>query len=86
MLKKTKNLLNLVKQFNINNNIETTINDAKPPIFWKDKEITKEQIQSWKIDKIKNLIEDINQTELYLKKYSINSINFLSNFLLEKSN
>ncbi len=86
MLRKAKYLLNLVKQFNINNNIETTLNTAKPPIFWKDKEITKQQIQNWKVDKIKNLIEDINQTELNLKKYSINSVNFLTNFLLEKSN
>ena len=86
LLKKAKNLLNLVKQFNINNNIETTLNTAKPPIFWKDKEITKQQIQNWKVDKIKNLIEEINQTELSLKKYSINSVNFVSNFLLEKSN
>ena len=27
-----------------NNNIETTISTAKPPIFWKDKEIIKKQI------------------------------------------
>ena len=86
MLKKAKNLLNLVKQFNINNNIETTLKTAKPPIFWKDKEITKQQIQNWNIDKIKNLIQEINQTELNLKKYSINSINFVTNFLLEKAN
>ena len=86
MLKKAKNLLNLVKQFNINNNIETTLETAKPPIFWKDKEITKQQIQNWNIDKIKNLIQEINQTELNLKKYSINSINFVTNFLLEKAN
>ena len=33
MLKKTKNLLNLVKQFNINNNIETTINNSKTTNF-----------------------------------------------------
>ena len=85
MLKKAKNLLNLVKQFNINNNIETTLNTAKPSIFWKDKEIIKLQIQNWKVDKIKSLIKDINQTELNLKKYSMNSVNFVTNFLLEKS-
>ena len=85
MLKKTKNLLDLVKQFNNNKNLDNTINNAKPPIFWKEKEIIKQQIKYWKIDKIKKLIEEINQTELTLKKYSINSVNLISNFLLEKS-
>ena len=86
MLKKTKNLLDLLKNFDNNKNLETTINRARPPIFWKEKEIVKKQIQYWKIDKIRKLIEDINKTELELKKYKINPINHISNFLLEKSN
>lgn len=86
MLKKAKILLYLVRQFNINNNIETTINSAKPPIFWKEKAVISQQIQKWKTDKIIKLIEEINQTELSLKKYSVNPINFISNFILEKSN
>ncbi len=86
LLKKTKNLLNLVKQFKDNNNIEQTLNSAKPPIFWKEKEIIKQQIKNWKIDKIQKLIQETNQIELTLKKYSINNVNFVTNFLLEKSN
>ena len=86
LLKKTKNLLNLVKQFKDNNNIEQTLNCAKPPIFWKEKEIIKQQIKNWKIDKIQKLIQETNQIELTLKKYSINNVNFVTNFLLEKSN
>ena len=86
MLKKTKNLLDLVKQYNSNNNLEITINNAKPPIFWKEKEIIKQQVKYWKTDKIQKLIEEINQTELTLKKYSMNPVNLISNFLLEKSN
>lgn len=85
MLRKSKNLLNLVKQLDINNNIDNTINSAKPPIFWKEKDIIKKQMQSWKTDNIKKLIQDINQCELELKKYPINPVNFISNFLLEKS-
>ena len=42
-------------------------------------------MQNWKTDNIKELIEDINQCELELKKYSINPVNLVSNFLLEKS-
>ena len=85
MLKKTKKLLNLLNQLNINKNIESTINNAKPPIFWKEKEIIKQQINNWKIDKIRGLIKEINETEMKLKKYSLNNVNFLSNFLLETS-
>ena len=28
--------------------LDLTISSAKPPIFWKDKEITKQQIYKWK--------------------------------------
>ena len=86
ILKKNKILLDLVKQYDNNNNLETTINNAKPPIFWKEKEIIKQQVKYWKTDKIQKLIEEINQTELTLKKYSMNPVNLISNFLLEKSN
>jgi DNA polymerase-3 subunit delta len=41
---KAKKLLNLSKVFETNKNIDLTISSAKPPIFWKEKEITKQQI------------------------------------------
>ncbi len=85
LLKKTKNLLNLVIQFNLNKNINATIDDAKPPIFWKDKNIIKDQINMWSVDKLKDLIIEINDIEYHIKKNSINSINLTTNFLLEKS-
>ena len=86
MLRKSKSLLNLAKNFKDNNNLDQTINSAKPPIFWKDKEVVKQQIKYWTADNIVKLIEEINQIETTLKKYSMNNINFVSNFLLEKSN
>ncbi len=86
LLKKAKTLLNLLIQFNSNNDIDKTINNAKPPIFWKDKNIIKDQINAWSIEKIKNLIFEINNIELQIKKNSYNAINFTTNFLLEKSN
>ena len=48
LLNKSKKILQLVKEFENNKNIELTISSAKPPIFWKDKEITKQQIKKWK--------------------------------------
>ena len=86
LLKKAKILLNLMNEFNLNNDINKTINNAKPPIFWKDKNIIKDQINSWSVEKIKNLIVEINDIELQIKKNSFNAINFTTNFLLEKSN
>ena len=85
LLKKTKDLLNLVIQFHLNKNINVTIDNAKPPIFWKDKSIIKDQINIWSINKLKRLIIEINDIEYQIKKNSIHSINLTTNFLLEKS-
>tara|TARA_B100000575_G_scaffold293390_1_gene304617 strand:- start:124 stop:1107 length:984 start_codon:yes stop_codon:yes gene_type:complete len=85
LLKKAKMLLNLINQFNLNNDIDKTINNAKPPIFWKEKNIIRDQINLWSSEKIKNLIVEINNIEIQIKKNSFNAINFTTNFLLEKS-
>jgi len=86
LLKKAKNLLNLVSQFQQNKNIEKTVNDAKPPIFWKEKNIIKEQINLWSTEKLKKLIVEINDIEFQIKRNSINAKNFTTNFLLDMSN
>ena len=85
MLKKTKRLLKLISDFNQNKNIELTIKNAKPPIFWKEKDITKQQISKWAHLNIEKLISEINNAELEVKKIPTNSINLITNFLLEKS-
>ena len=85
MLKKTKILRNLISQFKINKDLNATINNSKPPIFWKEKEIIKLQIKAWSSDKTKNLIKEINDLELLIKKKPIKPINFIYNFLIEKS-
>ena len=85
MLKKTKRLLKLIQDFKITKNIEKTITNAKPPIFWKEKEITKQQLNKWSDYKAQKLIVEINDTELQLKRLPVNSINLVTNFLLEKS-
>jgi len=41
---------------NSNKNIEQIISNYKPTIFWKDKEIVKQQIIHWPLKKIKNMI------------------------------
>ena len=68
-----------------NKNIEKTIVNFKPPIFWKDKELVKKQIKNWTLDKTYELIKEINDIELNIKKNSINSLNILSDFILNTS-
>ena len=79
---KAKKLLNLSKAFQTNKNIELTISSAKPPVFWKEKEITKQQIYKWKIENIKKLIYSLSETELQIKKDINNSINLITDFIL----
>jgi len=82
---KSKRLIKLFKEFHKNNNIESTITGFKPPIFWKDKEVIKQQIKGWSYIRAENLPYEINEIELLIKKYPANSINILSNFIIEKA-
>ena len=82
---KAKKLLALSKTFETNKNIDLTISSAKPPIFWKEKEITKQQIQKWKSKNIKQLIYALNEIELQIKKNINNSINLITDFILSRS-
>ena len=82
---KTKRILKLAIELEKNKDINKTINSAKPSIFWKDKEIVKVQLNKWKTEKIKELIKNINDVELEIKKNYNNSILIVTNFILEKS-
>ena len=82
---KSKKLLALSKAFETNKNIDLTISSAKPPIFWKEKEITKQQILKWSSINIKQLIYSLSETELQIKKNINNSINLITDFILFQS-
>jgi len=84
-LNKSKKILQLSTEFKKNKNIELTISTAKPPIFWKDKEITKQQIHQWEPQNIKKLIYRLNEIELLIKKNLNISINLITDFILEQS-
>ena len=81
-LSKTKRLLKIQEEINKNKNIEIAIKDFKPPIFWKDKDALKKQITKWTLPDLKKLIIEISDIELLLKKNSSNSINILSDFII----
>jgi DNA polymerase-3 subunit delta len=84
-LMKSKKLLQLIKKIENEKNIDQVISNFKPPIFWKDKEIIKIQIKNWSYKNIENLIYDINDTELLIKKNSPSSINILNNFIINQT-
>jgi len=84
-LNKAKKILKLSSEFQNNKNIDLTISSAKPPIFWKDKEITKQQIYKWTPENIKQLIYKLSEIELLIKKNINNSINLITDFILNEA-
>ena len=84
-LQKAKRLLSLYEKQNNNLSYDSLINDYKPPIFWKDKPIVKRQLENWSKSKIKDLITNINKTEIFLKKNSSISLMLVFNFIYETS-
>ncbi len=84
-LNKSKKILILSNHYKKNKNLDATISTAKPPIFWKDKEIIKQQIVKWSPNNIKELIYKISELELITKKNFNNSINLVTDFILDQS-
>ena len=85
MLNKSKRILKIKKEINDVSNIDSIISSFKPPIFWKDKEIVKTQIMNWNAIEIENLIYKINDIEFIVKKNTINTLNIVSDFILNTS-
>ena len=83
-LNKAKRLKQLSNFYQQNKNLELTINNAKPPIFWKDKEIVKKQINLWSDQSIPKLIKKLFDIELQIKKNYESSIIITTNFILSQ--
>ena len=86
LLVKSKRLYKLLVEINNNKSIEEAISSFNPPIFWKDKETVKQQIKNWSLNRAENLIYKTNELELLIKKNSNNSINILSDFIINQPN
>ena len=84
-LNKAKKLLALSKEYEKNNNINETIANAKPPIFWKEKDNVKKQIENWSPNKIRKLIKKINNKELQIKKNIYSPLNLILDFIFEET-
>jgi len=64
-------------------NIDEVIASAKPPIFWKEKNLVKQQLNNWSLKDIKFLLNTVNDLELIIKKNNQISNYVTNNFILE---
>ena len=83
-LQKLKRLLKLKNQNERIQNIDKTISSFKPPIFWKEKETVKKQIEIWETNKIEDLISETSDIECTVKKNPNISVKVLTNFILDR--
>ena len=87
---KIQKLLKIKEQEKNYKSIDRLIDEAKPPIFWKDKPMMKKQISLWKLSDLKKIFFEINDIEILCKKKpnisKIVSFNFFSEICKKASN
>ncbi len=83
-LYKLKRLKKLKMDLKITKSYDESISTFKPPIFWKDKDLVKQQLELWSLSQIRSLIKKINNTETLIKKNSKISNQIINNFILER--
>ena len=84
-LSKLKRLTKLHLEIDNKKNIDVVISSYRPPIFWKEKEIVKQQINKIKYNEAKNLIIRGNEIELLMKKNPQFSVNITTDFIISSS-
>ena len=80
LLSRSKRLLKLKNMQNVNKSIDDTIAVFRPPIFWKEKDIVKQQMSNWSEDEVKEKIFEISNLEILIKR-STSSINLVSDLI-----
>ena len=82
LLGKSKKLRVIIEENIEIRNIDRVISNFKPPIFWRDKENVKKQANSWDLNDLKEVIYKINDLELSVKTNSNQSLNLVSDFVI----
>ena len=82
---KLKRLQKIQKEYQKNKNLDSIISSFRPPIFWKDKDIVRKQVNKNDLEKIEDMIFKSNDIELLIKKNSDNAINIVSDFIINTS-
>ena len=85
LLTKLKRLVKIYELVDEKNNIDKAISSFKPPIFWKDKPLITQQINSWDKYKLKSLIYKCCEIEFLIKKNSSIGKNILTDFIINNS-
>jgi len=85
-LYKLKRLKKIKLETSDKKNLDNVLLYFKPPIFWKEKEIIKQQLRCWTLNQINLKIKKINYLELLIKKHSEISTAIINNFILDNLN
>ena len=82
---KVNKLIEILKSNNNKLSINNLVENYKPPIFWKEKNVIKDQLNRWNIQELYMLQNIIFETEMNCKKnYDISSI-ILQQFIVTTS-
>ena len=83
-LYKIKRLKKLKIELEHKKDLDTVISSFRPPIFWEDKDLIKQQLKFLTLPQIKLIIIEINNLELLVKKNSKLSNQIVDNFILDR--
>ena len=83
---KLKRLKKLKIDFEAKKNYEETISSFRPQIFWKDKDLVKQQLKLWTLPQIQTLIKKITEIEILIKKNSQINSHIINDFILDGLN
>lgn len=83
-LYKLKRLKKLKISMELNNNTEEVLSSFRPAIFWKDKDLVKQQLINWSLPQIKSLIKKVNNIELLIKKNTQIGNQVVNDFIIDK--
>lgn len=85
-LYKLKRLKKLKKILEIERNIDAALVAYKPQIFWKEKDIVKQQLKCWSLNQIVFLIKETINFEILIKKNVQISNQLIYDFIINKLN
>ena len=80
---KLKRLKKLKIDLEEKKSIDIVLTSHRPPIFWKDKDLIKQQLKIMTLHQINQLMNNVNNLELLIKKNSQISNQITNNFILE---
>ena len=63
-------LQQIIKIAGNSKNFEETVENLKPPIFWKDKPVILQQLKKWSQNQLEAILIKIGETEILMKKNS----------------